>query len=550
MRFGSSLLAAAVLALGLMAPASAGPFDDVPTDHWAYEAVNTLQMEGIVEGYPDGTFKGNRSFTRYEMAMVIARIYTKLKNMVPHAMGVSQEEFNEYKRLVDALMDEFRADLDALSDRVGSLEDRMDGLEDRVGALEKMRDSIEWSGVMRFRVEDIMTGQDSGFNLTPGNPSTIPGPVPGQGAGVGTEFEHMLLLALEASPSDYVDVYASLWQISSDLQTVKGDPGAGPSPANQSLIIDQMYAKANMNKLMGWDDGVVPWLRHVDVTVGRQYNTFGVFGLTYDNGFESRPAFFIDAGDPRWEAQLMLARDVNAVTGTQEGLGVARLSYGFGDSRHRDSDRTEFARLGLNYLFTGVGQENGWSVDLDTELSNGRWFPGLKAEYYSANKDQWGNDVSSTFGNDLDTSIIIGLDVYNDGKLMVNVRGASVGLPPGYSSVDNNPFNEFDALANGIGLAGQPNFNFGYESGLNYFPANFEGLGITIQYTWFDKFFMDLTAYDGQLKSNEADLPAIIRLNGRYPLSENSDLGIEYIHAGIDAQPTVAKLRGEYIVRF
>ena len=133
---------------------------------------------------------------------------------------------------------------------------------------------------------------------------------------------------------------------------------------------------------------------------------------------------------------------------------------------------------------------------------------------------------------------------------MVNARVASIGLPPGYSSVDNNPFEEFDALANGIGVAGSPNFNFGYESGVNYFPANFKGYGATIQYTWFEKFFMDLTVYDGKLKSNDADLPAVIRLNARYPLSDNSDLGLEYIHAGIDTQDPIGKLRGEFLVRF
>jgi hypothetical protein len=484
------------------------------------------------------------------MAMVVARLYTKLKGMSgPTGDFATKEEFDEYKSMVDALLDEFKGDIEDLKNRVGDLEGRVDGLEDRVSALEAMKASISWSGVMRLRVEDIITGQDGAFNLSPGNPTTIPGPTQGQGA-AGPEFEQMLLLALEAQPSDYLSVYADLWQISSDLDTPKGDVGATASPPNQSLIIDQAYAVADMNKLLGYEDGLTPWLQHVYITVGRQYNRFGAFGLTYDNGFESRPAFFLDAGDPRWEGQLMIARDINPVNGGQEGLGVARLSYGFGDSHHEDSDRTEFARVGVNYLFTGVGNEDGWSVDIDSEITSGRWFPGAKLEWYNANEDQYGNDVNDTFGNDLDTSLIFGLDVYNNGNLMVNARYASIGLPPGYSSVDNNPFEELDALANGIGVAGSPNFNFGYESGVNYFPANFEGFGATVQYTWFEKFFMDLTFYDGQLKSNEADLPAVIRLNARYPLSDNSDLGLEYIHAGIDTEDAIGKLRGEFLVRF
>ncbi|HYE76916.1 MAG TPA: hypothetical protein VEI97_02925, partial [bacterium] len=322
-------------------------------------------------------------------------------------------------------------------------------------------------------------------------------------------------------------------------------------PPNRSLIIDQAYATADLNQLFGYEDGLTGWLDQVYVTVGRQYNRFGAFGLTFDNGYETRPGIFMDAYGDRWEGQLLLARDINPLNGGQDGLGVARIGYGFGDSHDEDSDRGYFAEVGINYLFTGIGNEDGWSVDVDTELLGGNWFTGAKAEWYNANQDQYGNDVDSAFGSDMDTSLIAGLDVYNNGNLMINARFASVGLPPGYSSTDNDPFEEYDFLANGIGVTGgASNINLGFESGLNYFPANFEGFGFTIQYTWFEKFFMDLTAYDGQLKSNEADLPAIIRLNARYPMSDNSDLGLEYIHAGIDAEPQLAKLRGEILVRF
>ena len=48
--------------------AAAGPFADVPADHWAYAAVKTLQDAKIVIGYPDGTYGGRRPMTRYEFA--------------------------------------------------------------------------------------------------------------------------------------------------------------------------------------------------------------------------------------------------------------------------------------------------------------------------------------------------------------------------------------------------------------------------------------------------------------------------------------------------
>ena len=48
-------------------------FPDVPTNHWAYEAVSDLSRRGLVEGYPDGTFGGDRMLTRYEFAQIVYR---------------------------------------------------------------------------------------------------------------------------------------------------------------------------------------------------------------------------------------------------------------------------------------------------------------------------------------------------------------------------------------------------------------------------------------------------------------------------------------------
>lgn len=55
-----ALAAAAALTAGVSALA-ANPFSDVSTDDWAYQAVSDLSDQGVVEGYPDGTFKGERN---------------------------------------------------------------------------------------------------------------------------------------------------------------------------------------------------------------------------------------------------------------------------------------------------------------------------------------------------------------------------------------------------------------------------------------------------------------------------------------------------------
>ena len=67
-----SLVFAMAMALGVSATAfAANPFSDVPAGHWAYAAVAKLAAAGIVDGYPDGTYKGDRTMTRYEMAQIM-----------------------------------------------------------------------------------------------------------------------------------------------------------------------------------------------------------------------------------------------------------------------------------------------------------------------------------------------------------------------------------------------------------------------------------------------------------------------------------------------
>lgn len=114
------LAAAAALTAGVSALA-ANPFSDVSTDDWAYQAVSDLSDQGVVEGYPDGTFKGERNITRFELAQIIARLMAK----------------------EDQLNAEQRATLDKLA---GEYADELANLGVRVSNLEKKVGNISWSG--------------------------------------------------------------------------------------------------------------------------------------------------------------------------------------------------------------------------------------------------------------------------------------------------------------------------------------------------------------------------------------------------------------------
>ena len=132
-----ALAAVAALTAGVSAYA-ANPFSDVTADDWAYQAVSDLSAQGVVEGYPDGTFKGERNMTRYELAQIVARLMAK----------------------EDQLNAEQQATLDKLA---GEYADELANLGVRVSNLEKKVGNISWSGDARMRY------QDSGLDKTSWN---------------------------------------------------------------------------------------------------------------------------------------------------------------------------------------------------------------------------------------------------------------------------------------------------------------------------------------------------------------------------------------------
>ncbi|WP_297027639.1 S-layer homology domain-containing protein [uncultured Dialister sp.] len=131
-----AIAAAAALTAGVSAFA-ANPFSDVSTDDWAYQAVSDLSDQGVVEGYPDGTFKGERNITRYELAQIIARLMAK----------------------EDQLNAEQRATLDKLA---GEYADELANLGVRVSNLEKKVGNIYWSGDARMQYQHNLKTDDKG----------------------------------------------------------------------------------------------------------------------------------------------------------------------------------------------------------------------------------------------------------------------------------------------------------------------------------------------------------------------------------------------------
>ena len=106
-----SLVLAMAMALGVTASAyAANPFSDVPAGHWAYDSVAKLAAAGVVDGYADGAFDGDKLMTRYEMAQIVAKAMAKGADC-------------------DKLAAEFADELDTLGVRVAKLEKGADNVK-------------------------------------------------------------------------------------------------------------------------------------------------------------------------------------------------------------------------------------------------------------------------------------------------------------------------------------------------------------------------------------------------------------------------------------
>ena len=128
-----SLVLAMAMALGVTASAyAANPFSDVPAGHWAYDSVAKLAAAGVVDGYADGAFDGDKLMTRYEMAQIVAKAMAK------------------------------GADCDKLA---AEFADELDNLGVRVAKLEKAADAVKITGQARYsyRSSDFKNGEENGL---------------------------------------------------------------------------------------------------------------------------------------------------------------------------------------------------------------------------------------------------------------------------------------------------------------------------------------------------------------------------------------------------
>lgn len=175
----------AVLSLAVVIPAIAQDnFPDVPDNHWAYEALKRMKSEGLLVGYPDGLFRGNRPATRYELAVAVHATYVHLRNMIDNLNSqiaaiqdqlkntASQSDLQNLKSALDALQNQVNAqgqdiadlkkmsstfekelaslgvDVQQMKKDLGDLADRVTNLENRLPV--DISGGIDWVGLSGY----------------------------------------------------------------------------------------------------------------------------------------------------------------------------------------------------------------------------------------------------------------------------------------------------------------------------------------------------------------------------------------------------------------
>ncbi len=139
------LILVLVLIFALAIPALANPFVDVPLNHWAYDAVQTLAAKGVIVGYPDGTFGGQRTLTRYELAEALAKALAYVEQY-----GGLKEDVE----ILSKLAVEFADELASLGVRVADLEASLGENSEAIAAMKDLVDKHE-----RFFEPVTITGE-------------------------------------------------------------------------------------------------------------------------------------------------------------------------------------------------------------------------------------------------------------------------------------------------------------------------------------------------------------------------------------------------------
>lgn len=331
----SALTTALVVGAASTTFAAANPFSDVPADHWAYDAVAQLAAEGVVEGYGDGTYRGEQEITRYEMAQMVAKAMAK---------GVNSA-------VLDKLAAEFA--------------DELNQLGVRVSALEKRIDNVKFDGELRYRYA-YASAKDAAGNRKKANANKF-----------GATHKNELLLRMNVSAKVNEN-----WTVKSRFDYGSAnDLKTSADADNSKLNVDRMYAEGKykfgtiqlgkFNVLTNADYGLVndDTMSGVSVEAGKNVKVKALVARYHQ-------ADFGQGG----KNEILKNAGLKANTGNVWGIEVfnnraKKFTYGIGYMEATTGavpgeDKGQFLYGGLGYKFSknGLALEAAYARNLNDEV--------------------------------------------------------------------------------------------------------------------------------------------------------------------------------------
>ncbi|WP_288759065.1 S-layer homology domain-containing protein [uncultured Veillonella sp.] len=231
-RFAAVFAATAVL--GVTTAFAANPFSDVTPSDWAYQSVSQLAAAGVINGYPDGTFQGQKNITRYEMAQMVAK-----------AMANEARANAEQQAMINRLADEFSSELNNLGVRVANL-------ENKVG-------NVKVTGDVRLKYQG--TDKEGAFTNKDGGDKDKK-----------SKFQFRGRVQFNATVNE---------NTTATVRLTSGDREFGDADTGSTAKVDRVYVTHNFGK-------------DFSLTAGR-FNAFIGNGLIYDDTFDGAALTY--AGD-------------------------------------------------------------------------------------------------------------------------------------------------------------------------------------------------------------------------------------------------------------
>ena len=411
-RFAAIFAATAVL--GVTTAFAANPFSDVTPQDWAYQSVAQLAAAGVINGYPDGTFKGQNNITRYEMAQMVAK-----------AMANESRANAEQQAMINRLADEFSSELNNLGVRVSNL-------ENKIG-------NVKVTGDVRLRYQ----GTDKQYNgTTMFTTKDSDGKVTNNTQDKKSLFDYRGRIQFNATVNE---------NTSAVVRAVAGTTEFGDATSND-VTFDRMYVAHNFGA-------------NTTGIVGR----FGAFfgdGLIYDDTFDGAAlAYHSDKFNATAAYGSFVAGNLLG-SATNDGTSLSGLNADQNLSvtlLQANGKLGEHTKLGAFYAFGNKQLDNDiYGASLDFNF-NKVWIGGEYATF----KDDFANDKSKDAWT---AGIGYGaFDMAKQGTWDVKAQYFSEGVnSPVISSTWNQPYNaDYKAwmatvdyaLYKNVGLSAYATFN-------------------------------------------------------------------------------------------